>query len=61
MFAPEIVIKNVVVENDRDNFDSYVITLNFSVIDQYNDSGLGSWIENQDVRKYIIYNYLEFY
>lgn len=55
MFAPEIVIKNVVVENDRDNFDSYVITLNFSVIDQYNDSGLGSWIENQDVRKYIIY------
>jgi len=53
MFAPEIVIKNAVVENDRANSDSYVITLNFSVIDQYNDSGLGSWIENQDVRKYI--------
>lgn len=55
MFAPEIIIKNAVVENDRNNSDSYVITLNFSVIDQYNDSGLGSWIENQDVRKYIKY------
>ena len=53
MFAPEIVIKNAVVENDRINSDSYLITLNFCVIDQYNDSGLGSWIENQDVRKYI--------
>ena len=55
MFAPEIVIKNAVVENDSNNSDSYVVTLNFSVIDQYNNSGLGSWIENQDVRKYIKY------
>ena len=55
MFAPEIIIKNAVVENDSNNSDSYVVTLNFSVIDQYNNSGLGSWIENQDVRKYIKY------
>ena len=33
----------------------YNVTLNFSVIDQYNNSGLGSWIENEDVRKYVTY------
>ena len=72
MLAPEIIIKNVVVEGGGKRVEVsnphiaseqegsistdsglYTVTLNFSVIDQYNNSGLGSWIENQDVRKYI--------
>lgn len=73
MSAPEIVMKNVVVEGggkrvevsnphiaseqegsfSSENFEFYKVTINFSVIDQYNDSGLGFWIGNQDVRKYI--------
>jgi hypothetical protein len=36
-----------------ENYEFYKITINFSVIDQYNDSGRGSWIENQDIKKYI--------
>jgi hypothetical protein len=72
MFAPEIVIKNAVIEGGGKRVEVsnphiaseqegsistdsglYTVTLNFSVIDQYNDSGLGSWIESEDVRKYI--------
>jgi hypothetical protein len=72
MLAPEIIIKNAVVEgggaerievsnphitSEEEGVIStdsglYTITLNFSVIDQYNDSGLGSWIKNKDIRNY---------
>jgi hypothetical protein len=35
---------------------NYDLTVNFSLTDQYNDSGIGSWIENEDLRKYIKIN-----
>ena len=73
MFAPDIIIKNAVIERGgkrvevsnphiaseqegsfpSENSELYKVTINFSVIDQYNDSGLESWIGNSEVIPYI--------
>jgi len=48
-----IVAEGVYVTGDQLYYNCSVY---FSLLDQYNDSGLGSWIENSDLRKYIKIN-----
>jgi len=57
-----LVVSNPHIDSDAETTTNtgsqnlYKLTIKFSVLDQYNDSGVASWIEDEDVRKYIKYS-----
>ena len=57
-----LVVSNPHIDSDAETITNtgsqtlYKLTIKFSILDQYNDSGVASWIEDEDVRKYIKYS-----